>query len=262
MKHIILLTTVFLLSAQSFATKFKIDSQLDKIFEQYEANGTFVLFDVELNQYTAYNPKRAEQRFIPASTYKIPNSLIGLSVGAVKDVDEIIPYGGIPQPMKKWEQDMGLRDAIKISNVPIYQELARRIGLEEMQEYVSKLNYGNMKIGSTVDNFWLEGPLKISAVEQAQFIALLAQNKLPVSEQLQADVREIVKVEENDNWVLYGKSGWAQVSNPGIGWWVGWIETHDKIYSFAINIDTTTSRDLSKRLKICKACLKALEIIE
>lgn len=92
--------------------------------------------------------------------------MIGLEVGTVKDVDEIFIYDGSPRMFEFWEKDMGLREAIAVSNVPIYQELARRITLEKMNESIQKLNYGNMDIGDKVDMFWLEGPLKISAIEQ------------------------------------------------------------------------------------------------
>lgn len=56
------------------------------------------------------------------------NSLIGLWSGAVVDVDAVLPYTGEVNPfMQSWKRDMGLREAIVISNVPIYQELALRI---------------------------------------------------------------------------------------------------------------------------------------
>src|SRR5690606_10185028 len=116
--------------------------------------------------------------FVPASTFKIPNTLIGLATGAVKSVDEIFPYGGQPQPFKTWEKDMGLREAITLSNVPVYQELARRIGLERMQLNLLNMDFGNNEIGTVVDRFWLDGPLKISAVEQTRFLAKLAQGQL------------------------------------------------------------------------------------
>ncbi len=112
---------------------------------------------------------------------------------------------------------MGLRDAIKISNVPIYQELARRIGIERMRKNVNKLNYGNNKIGNVVDAFWLKGPLEISALEQTSFLTQLAQGELHFPKEAQASIREIVKLEENYEWTLYGKTGWAK----NIGWWVG-----------------------------------------
>src|SRR5690606_11443426 len=103
---------------------------VEKLFEQAGVTGTFVLYDVDAGKSIVHNRSRARQRFVPASTFKIPNSMIGLAAGAVKSVDEVLPYGGQPQPFDTWERDMGLREAISLSNVPIYQELARRIGLE------------------------------------------------------------------------------------------------------------------------------------
>jgi len=69
---------------------------------------------------------------VPASTFKIANTIIALETGVVKDENEIIPYGG--RPFKHWEKDMSMREAIALSAVPIYQELARRIGLERYRE--------------------------------------------------------------------------------------------------------------------------------
>jgi beta-lactamase class D len=231
--------------------------QLSKIFADAGVNGAFVLFDVTANRFTYHNKERAETRFIPASTFKIPNSLIGLSTGAVGSVDELLPYGGKAQPFKAWERDMGLREAIKVSNVPVYQELARRIGLEAMRVHVSGMNYGNADIGNTVDMFWLTGPLAINAVEQVQFLARLAQDDLPYPGEIQQQVREITKLDQGDNWVLYGKTGWAL----HIGWWVGWVINDGMIYSFAVNIDMSEISDAPKRIEIGKAALRIFGLI-
>nr|WP_269461524.1 penicillin-binding transpeptidase domain-containing protein [Methylocaldum marinum] len=117
----------------------------------------------------------------------------------------------------------------------IYQELARRVGLERMRANVSKLGYGNGDIGATVDTFWLKGPLKISAVEQTRFLARLAQGKLPIREDIQESVREIVHLEQGDNWQLYGKTGWENAPGRDVGWWVGWVQKDDRVYTFALN---------------------------
>lgn len=235
--------------------------EITEIFEAAGVNGTFAVYDVSEDRFMGHNGSRASTRFIPASTFKIANSLIGLSVGAVKDVDEILPYGGGEQFLKSWENDMSLRDAIVISNVPIYQELARRIGLDKMQENINKLNYGNKNIGSKVDQFWLDGPLEISAVEQAKYIADLAQNKLPFSSEHQNAVVEILKLEGDDVRTLYGKTGWQTATEPGIGWWVGWVKREGKIYSFALNIDMNDIEDANKRIDVGKKSLKALGIL-
>lgn len=260
MKH---LFAVFMLlfAGHAIALDWQDSAEVGKLFDYSGVQGTFVLYDVDAGRLIGHDRIRAETRFIPASTFKIANSLIGLSVGAVNNADEALPYGGKPQTIKTWERDMGLREAIKISNVPVYQELARCIGLERMREGVAELEYGNGEIGDVVDQFWLEGPLKISAVEQAIFLARLAQDELPFSKPVQAQVREIVKLEQGDGWVLYGKTGWLNAPNPGIGWWVGWVVKDSHLYSFALNIDIIQAADAAKRVELGKAGLKALGVI-
>jgi len=240
---------------------YQASPELEELFDDAGVGGTFVLYDVSANRLVTHDQARAETRFIPASTFKIPNSLIGLSTGAIEDVDEILPYGGKPQPIKAWEQDMGLREAIKVSNVPVYQELARRIGLERMRENVAGIDYGNREIGTQVDEFWLRGPLKISAVEQAQFLARLAQDELPFSSEVQQSVRQIAKLEQGNGWVLYGKTGWVVTQTSAIGWWVGWVVKDKHIFSFALNIDMPRKADAPKRVELGKASLRILGII-
>jgi len=174
-------------------------------------------------------------------------------------VDEVLPYGGKPQRIKEWERDMGLREAIKISNVPIYQELARRIGIERMREGVKKLGYGNMEIGNVVDRFWLDGPLAISAIEQAEFLQRLIKGSLPINPDAMRAVKEITLLEKTDAYELHAKTGWfVGPTPPQIGWWVGWIERENKVYPFALNFDMTKDEDAAKRILIGRECLKAL----
>ena len=194
------------------------NKRVGEIFKSAGVDGTFVLYDAKADRCIGHNKPRAEKRYVPASTFKIPNSLIGLSVGAVKSTDEVLPYKSNTPPFNKaWEKDMGLRDAIAVSNVPIFQELARRIGLEHMRENVAKMNYGNKEIGDTVDTFWLKGPLEISAIEQTQFLVKLAQGELPFPRACQKSVREIILLDQGENWKLYGKTGWQNAPGQGVG---------------------------------------------
>jgi beta-lactamase class D len=257
-----LTATVLLLALQAQAADWKESPEVGELFKSAGVDGTFVLYDVTAQTYAGHNRDRAETRFVPASTFKIPNSLIGLSVGAVKSVDEVLPYKGHPQPfIKAWVKDMGLREAIVLSNVPIYQELARRIGLDRMRENVARMDYGNKEIGATVDSFWLSGPLKISAVEQTQFLAKLAQDKLPFAQEFQEKVREIALLDQGPNWKLYGKTGWENAPGQGLGWWVGWVQRNGQIYAFALNMDIREASDAKKRVEIGKASLKALGLL-
>lgn len=270
----ILRSRVFLLlgmmvSAQVCALDFRSSSAVAEVFAKANVNGTFVLYDISAKQFFGHDQRRAEERFIPASTFKIPNSLIGLNTKAIAYVDEVLyRHDGKPKMLKSWEHDMGLREAMQTSNVGAFQVLARRIGLTAMQDNVRALDYGNADVGQAVDTFWLQGPLKISAVEQAVFLARLAHGQLPYPASIQADVREMIKLEDNGNWVLYGKTGWVSKDDPGIGWFVGWVEQDHKIYSFALNIDVPQDTAppalpsaLSTRPEIAKASLRALGLL-
>ena len=237
-------------------------AQLDQLFKQQQVRGTFVVHDVAADSYTVHNRQRAETRFIPASTFKIANTLIGLSSGAVSSVDQVLPYGGATTRRPEWAHDMSLRDAIKISNVPVYQGLARRIGMQRMRTGLRQLSYGNMDAGTVIDKFWLDGPLKISALEQTAFLDKLAQDQLPFPPEAMAAVREITRQEGTAE--LHAKTGWGAPPKPAvdIGWWVGWVKKDGKLYTFALNIDIPDDATGEKRVPLGKAGLRALGLLD
>ena len=225
-------------------------ADLEQVFKDNQTSGTFVLYDLSKDHLTVVNPERAAERKYPASTFKIANSLIALETGAVENEEEIIPYGGKPQPLKIWEKDMSMRDAIKISNVPVYQHLARRIGIEKYHKWLAILDYGNRLTGGDLNTFWLKGPLTISAIEQVEFLGNLAQGKLPLSSRSQSIVIDIVKLDEREGRVLSGKSGWSSAASPQIGWFVGWVTNEQGIFAFAMNMDINSRADVKKRKSI------------
>lgn len=237
-------------------------ADLAEIFAGYGVAGTFVAYDVAADRDIAVDPDRAARRLIPASTFKVANSLIALETGVIADADEIVPYGGKPQPIKAWEADMSIRDAIRVSNVPVYQELARRVGLAGYRTWLDRLGYGNADPGDQVDGFWLRGPLAISAVEQTRFLARLARRDLPASDRSQELVRDILRIESGDGYALYAKTGWSIASTPQLGWWVGWVERGDALHTFALNIDMLSNADARKRIPLGRALLTELDLLQ
>jgi len=244
------------------AAPWREEPAIAALFQQAGVEGTFVLLDERSGELRGFNRRRAEQRLSPASTFKIANALIALSVGAVKDVDELIPYTGDPNPfMREWLQPMGLRGAMTVSNVPIYQELARRIGLLRMGKALARLNYGNEQIGTNVTTFWLRGPLAISAVEQTRFLSALAHQSLPFPRSAQQRVAEITRVDSGPGWSLHAKTGWQNAPGAGVGWWVGWVQRGNQITPFALNIAMASAADAPKRERLGRSNLKALGIL-
>ncbi len=76
------------------------------------------------------------ERVSPCSTFKIPNSLIGLETGVLADENAVLPWDGVKRSRPEWNRDHTLASAIKVSVVWYYQELARRVGTERMQKLV------------------------------------------------------------------------------------------------------------------------------
>ena len=249
---------VLALTSGAAAQTIEVREDMKAVFDDYRVTGTFVAFDPHRDHMTIISPKRAETRLIPASTFKIVNALIALETSVVADENETVPFGGKPQIIKAWERDMSIRDAVTVSNVPVFQEIARRVGLERYTTYLRKFGFGNQLVGADVETFWLEGPLKISAVEFAKLLSRLARFELPAKVASQKTVRDILRLETRDGTILFGKTGWTSTPNPDVGWFVGWTEKEDRQVSFALNIDINFREDAKKRKILTRALLKKL----
>lgn len=234
---------------------------LRQIFQEHGVAGAFALHDPAGDRTITVHRERAARRYVPASTFKIANSIIALETGVVRDENEVIPFGGKPQPFKAWEKDMPMREAIAASNVPVYQEIARRVGLERYRQWLGRLDYGNRQTGTALETFWLDGPLEISALEQVRFVAALAQQKLAVSKRSQGIVRDILGLEDSNGRALYGKTGWRSSGKPQLGWWTGWVERDARNVAFALNIDIASPADAPKRVAIGKLLLARLGVL-
>lgn len=227
--------------------------------------GCFLLYDLQREKYFTYNRERVNRGFLPASTYKIFNSLVALETGAVRDEMEVLKWDGVERMVHAWNQDQNMRDAIKNSTVWFYQEMARRIGQDRMQRYINEANYGNRDISGGIDHFWLDGGLRITAREQIDLLIKLYRNQLPFSSRTISIVKDILIHEKTDKYVLRAKTGWAGLGNksaPQVGWLVGYIERGERVYFFAMNIDLKKDEDASARVKITKSILREMKLIE
>jgi beta-lactamase class D len=220
--------------------------------------GAFVLFDQKSNRYTRYNPERCTEGFLPASTFKILNSLIGLETGVIPDENFVIPWDGKTYPIKEWNQDHTMKSAIKYSVVWYYQELARRVGKERMQHYVEAVNYGNKDITGNIDSFWLDGSLRITANQQVDFLKRLYANDLPFSERSLKIVKELLVQEKTGKYTLSGKTGSVVRAETYQGWFVGYLETQGNVYFFATNMESTNPDGLANGLTAQKISLDIL----
>ncbi|RJP60033.1 MAG: class D beta-lactamase [Ignavibacteriales bacterium] len=214
-------------------------------------NGCFVLYDFNNDEYIRYNKERCEQRFLPASTSKIMNSIIFLEENIIPDENFMVKWDSVDRGWDKWNMDHNLRTAIKYSAVWFYQELARRMEREVYQNYLDKFDYGNKTIGDRIDNFWLDWSLQISANEQIEFLKKFVKNELPVSQRSIDITKEILIAEQTDNYVLRAKTGLGD-KRDGLytGWYVGYAEANNNVYVFAMNMEAEDYEKIKTQVRI------------
>lgn len=230
-----------------------------------ELRGSFVLLDESGGTCIRYNPEQSDKRLSPCSTFKIPNSLIGLETGVLQDENTVFPWDGTLYSIEAWNRDHSLQTAVPNSVVWYYREMARRVGEEKMKQWVHRLQYGNEDISGGVDKFWLQSTLKISAMEQVEFMSRLARGTLPVSARSMDIVKKVMTISETDSCVFRGKTGGGigekQIDGRTVfvlGWFVGFATRKDtgKVYVFACNVEGEKDASGMKARSIVEAVLK------
>jgi beta-lactamase class D len=232
--RIFLFVLVIDFSACKRSSEIEVKDDFRKYYRQNQLEGCFTLYDLKRDRYIFCNKQQAEQGFIPSSTFKICNTLIGLETGVVKDgnsnlsIDSTNKTDSVEEP-----HTQTLKSAFQSSTIGYYQELARRIGQERMKYWLDKAEYGNRDMTGGIDQFWLTGGLRISPLQQVDFLKRLYTNKLPFSDRSMNEVKNIMLMTDTTNFVLHGKTGWGEQDNTDIGWFVGYVETHNNVYIFA-----------------------------
>ena len=119
--------------------------EFQSLLDSTEVEGSILIYDHEGNILYSNNFERTTKGYLPASTFKIPNSIIALETGVVESDRTIFRWNGEPRGMEIWEQDLTFRDAFQYSCVPCYQEVARTIGTVRMRKYLDTLAYGDIR---------------------------------------------------------------------------------------------------------------------
>jgi beta-lactamase class D len=254
-----------LLFAACSPNNVKTDDSLKTFFDAKKVTGTFGLFDNGTGEFLIYNLNRfKDSSYLPASTFKIVNSLIGIESGRIVNENMVIKWDGITrkypngEAATEWNKDLTMAEAFKASAVPYYQEVARRIGKDTMKHWIDSLKYGNRVMVGPVDSFWLNNSLKITADEEMGLVKKLYFGQLPFQKRTQDIVKKVMVQESNANYILAYKSGWGFRENGNaLGWMVGWIEENRHPYFFSMNVEGPPGTDMGTvRLDILKGILK------
>ncbi|ABA20038.1 Penicillin-binding protein, transpeptidase [Trichormus variabilis ATCC 29413] len=240
-----------------------VSVNLGRSFNQLGIKGSILIYDRNNKKFYEHNTARNSQSFLPASTFKIFNSLVALETGVISNDVAILTWDGIQRQFPTWNQDTNIRQAFRNSTVWFYQVLARKIGYERMEKFIKQVGYGNLQIGTPeqIDRFWLEGPLQITPKQQIEFLQRLHRKELPFSQRTLDLVQDIMIYERTPNYILRGKTGWAASVTPNIGWFVGYLEQNNNVYFFATNIDIRNNDDAAARIEVTRRSLKALGLL-
>lgn len=232
-----------------------------------ELDGTFVLLDASSGRIVRHNPARAAERFAPCSTFKIPNTAILLESGAVPDPSFTLAYDPALKQPEQWARDFDLRGAFKASALWYYHAASRQAGLDVLQHWVGRFDYGNRDVSGGIapgaPPFWIDGTLRISADEQVQFLRRFYEERLGLSERTNRLTKETMVADETPAWRLSAKTGACRpTGEDATNWYVGYVEKGGSVYYFALQIGGKEfGRAYKERVTIARAILKELGVL-
>jgi beta-lactamase class D len=233
------LFALLLLSACS-PNNVTIDSSLAKFFSDNRVEGTFALMNNATGQFTVHNLERyRDSSFLPASTFTIVNSLVGLQEGIISSDTMTIPWDGMSRPYTECNKNLTMYEAFRLSCVSYFQEVARRTGKDTMQHWLDSLSYGSKRITSRIDTFWLDNSLKITPDEQLGLVKRLYFNQLPFFKLNQEIVKKALLFEDKPEYKLSYTTGLGHKENGhSLGWVLGYIEENGHVYFFVLNSES------------------------
>jgi beta-lactamase class D len=274
MKVIKLLLTTALLG---YYSQFALANDVEALCQEGDESCTFVLLSEtkkasisNKSKLSSVNESRANTQLTPYSTFKVANSLIALDLGVIKNTEQALTYDEKTYPKQAWWPSVwklpnyNLATAFKYSMVAIYRQLAMDIGEKNMLNYLNKMRYGNQDISSGLDSFWLNGSMKISAIEQAIFLQKAYNNEFAMNEQAIKHLKSVMLVETTPNYRLFAKTG-AGKTDKGtmLGWYIGFVENSAGVHFFAFNFDSPNYGEMkAKRTKLAKNHLRQAGIID
>ncbi|MDO6389729.1 penicillin-binding transpeptidase domain-containing protein [Pontibacter sp. BT731] len=243
---------------------------LNTPFQDCNIKGSITLYDYQAKKWTYSNVNDSHLATLPASTFKIINTLIALETGAVADENEVIKWPGETDTVKYGYRpdiyhDMNLREAFQKSAGWVYVELAKKIGKAKYKDLLTKSNYGNADVSIQDPDFWNFGNFAISPASQIEVLIGVYEETLPFSKRSFKILKDIMIEEQTDSHTLRAKTGWTRDGGKDTGWWVGYVEKEDNVYFFATRLikdRNTPNPDFgSCRKEITRSVFRQLDVL-
>lgn len=232
---------------------------LSSYFNGYD--GSFVLYDTENDTWSIYDMEHAILRTSPNSTYKIYNALFGLEEDVITPDNSFMEWDKEKYPFDTWNDNQDLYSAMKNSVNWYFQTIDEQLGTSDIKHYIHKIGYGNENICGDFSSYWMESSLKISPVEQVRLLRELYDNSFGFALENVDAVKNSIYLSSSGNANLYGKTGTGCINGRDVnGWFIGYVETPDCIYFFALNIGADSNAAGNKAADITMSILSDLQI--
>lgn len=194
------------------------------------------------------NEGDCDTAYPPASTFKIPLSLMGFDSDILRDEEH--PLWSRPEESHYYinicKGEHYPATWMRDSCLWYSQILTSKLGIKKFEKYITSFAYGNMNItgDSGKDNgltqSWISSSLKISPNQQADFLQKMVAHAFHVSAASYASTKKIMFIQEMPGgWKLYGKTGNDRVLDDAgqktelqHGWFVGYIEKGNRTIVF------------------------------
>lgn len=225
--------------------KAKIDNNLKKYFDIHNVDGCFTMLKNTDGEIIVYNMALDTQRVSPAGTFTLVNALVGLQTGKITTEDMVVNWDGERRPVKEWNRSMTMKQALQVNNIPYFQQISKRVGIDTMKAWIDSLSYGNKKMAGSIDSFWQNNTLKISPDEQLGFLKKLYFDQLPFRKSVMQIVRENLVKEDNTAYKLSFITGTNKDDQHQNGWVAGWVEENKHVYFFVTLVHNPNDKDIN-----------------
>jgi beta-lactamase class D len=226
-------TGLFFFNACS-VNKAKIDNSLEAFFKKENVEGCFTFLDNATGEIKLYNMAMDTSRFAPFETFDIVSSLFLLQTGVVTDEKMTIALDSASLKYFKGKIEPNIVNAFQFNATPFFQKTISGMGKDTLQDWISRLGYGNKDISGPLDSFWLNNRLKISPDEQLGLLKRLYFDQLPFRKTVHASVRQMMIKENNSAYKFAIKNGLGlEDSTNRISWVNGWVEENNHVYFFS-----------------------------
>lgn len=240
MLRYVLIFFLYCFSSLTYAKTFIQSQALSNILDNNLGN--IVILDLQSNIYYCSDIKGAKHSYIPASTFDFANVLIALESNTLKNIDEVFLNVENKYVFNyNYGPNINLKSAFINDQRYAFIYLSSIIKPTTYRKFLNKMKYGNRQIGRNNPSFWLQGPLKVSNVDQVDFIANILTNKFKFKKEHINNLIKIskshVSIDTNDNSSIHLKLSTSPIDeNYANANMLGFILKNDEKYAIAINI--------------------------